>query len=194
MSGQPAAGGAGFFWSDRAAWGGRRAPALALAKLRRASGQPPGTVPSVWPFYRASGVEGGVSVELHAEHIALGLFAAHQRVRSDPVHVPGREFADVLGRLRVLDPRAAPALDRRFSAAVTSATRSELAAHLPSLISRLRRLPKNGFDYDRFYRDICDWEDPHFLPSIRWRWGAGYFVAKRAGAGPPTGTHFTSLR
>ncbi|MFI6218482.1 type I-E CRISPR-associated protein Cse2/CasB [Nocardia brasiliensis] len=193
MSAQSAVGFDGFYWSDRAAWGGRRPPALVLVGLRRAAAQPPGTSPSMWPYLSTLTRNGFVGDDLHAEHIALGIFAAHQRVRRDPVHVQGREFAAVLGRVRAHDPGMTPGLDRRFAAAATSATRTELATHLHSLIARLRPLRKSGFDYDQLYQDIRDWEDQELSPQIRRRWESRYFIAERASAGHPVTAFLTSL-
>ncbi|MFB8281046.1 type I-E CRISPR-associated protein Cse2/CasB [Nocardia colli] len=183
----------GFFWSDRSAWRGRRPSALALTRLRRGAGQSPGAVPGLWEYYRAPSVPGRMSVELHAEHITLGLFAAHQRARRATVHVAGREFAAVLGRLRALEPAAVAGLDRRFAAAVASPTRCELADHLHSLIARLGRLLKNGFDYDQLYQDIREWENPDSVPGIRRRWGSRYFIAERAGMEQPATAFLASL-
>ncbi|WP_433574670.1 type I-E CRISPR-associated protein Cse2/CasB [Nocardia brasiliensis] len=193
MSGEPVAEIGGFYWSDRVAWGARRPPALVLVRLRRAAAQPAGTVPGVWPYMSSMTCNGFVSVDLHAEHVTLGLFAVHQRSRPDPVHVPGREFAAVLGRLRALDAAASPGLDRRFAAAATSGTRAELSLHLRSLIPRLRSLRKSGFDYDQLYEDIRDWEDPDRSPPIRRRWESQYFIAERASGGHAVTAFLTSL-
>ncbi|MGX1778163.1 type I-E CRISPR-associated protein Cse2/CasB [Nocardia brasiliensis] len=193
MSEQSTAGNDSFYWSDRAAWGGRRPPALVLVRLRRAAGQPPGTAPSMWPYLSTPARNGFVTEHLRAEHVTLGLFAAHQRVRRDPVHVHGREFAAVLGRVRALDPGMTPGLDRRFAAAVTSATRTELSAHLHSLIPRLRPLRKSGFDYDQLFQDIRDWEDQDLAQHIRRRWESRYFISERASAGHPVTAFLTAL-
>ncbi|MFI9410047.1 type I-E CRISPR-associated protein Cse2/CasB [Nocardia gamkensis] len=168
------------YWSDRRAWGDgeKRPTGAALAALRRGLGHEPGSVPAVIPYYRTLGADGYLTNRLWAEHITLGLFALHQQSKTELVHAPGVSFAAALARLRAADPAGADGLDRRFAAAATATSRTELAGHLRSLVTRLRALNDGGFDYDHLYRDIRDWDRPDKVDRIRRRWGAHYFVTR----------------
>ncbi|MEU7768205.1 type I-E CRISPR-associated protein Cse2/CasB [Nocardia sp. NPDC049190] len=168
---------ANHYWSDKRAWGGKNRPnGAVLATLRRGLGYEPGSVPAVIPYYRTLDADGMLTHRLWAEHITLCLFAVHQQSKPHLVHIPGIEFAATMARLRATHRAGAEGLDRRFSAAATATSRTELAGHLRSLITRLRLLPYGGFDYDRLYRDIRDWEQPGETDLIRRRWGARYFA------------------
>ncbi|MEU7629569.1 type I-E CRISPR-associated protein Cse2/CasB [Nocardia sp. NPDC049220] len=166
------------YWSDKRAWGGRKRPnGAALATLRRGLGHEPGSVPTVIPYYRTLDAGGILTDRLWAEHITLCIFAVHQQSIPQLVHIPGIEFAAAMARLRSTHRVGVEGLDRRFSAAATATSRTELAGHLRSLVTRLRPLTYGGgFDYDRLYRDIRDWEHPGRTDRIRRRWGARYFA------------------
>lgn len=152
-------------------------PGADLAALRRGAGRECGTVAQMWPFYTTLTARGAITAQLHAEHIALVLFATHQQSRPDPAHRTDIGLGRAIRELADSDRFSRDAVDRRFSAAATATSLTELAAHLRGLINQLRTLrPGPGLDYTRLYRDLCNWQFPDRAPGIRRRWGADYFL------------------
>lgn len=150
-------------------------PGQDLSALRRGIGRPAGSVPEMWRFYTTLTDDGRVTTSLRAEHVALTLFGVHQQSKRAPMHDPhvglGRAAQVLRGSPEVSDD----AVDRRFSAAATATSMSELSVHLRGLITQLRGIDQ-PLDYSMLYRDLRAWQWPDQIPRIRRRWGGEYFV------------------
>ncbi len=153
------------------------APGAHLAALRRGIGREPGDVPAMWPFYTTLRADGSVSDHLHAEHLALTLFAVHQQSQAAPVHRVGVGVGTAIRALRLDGKFSAEAVDRRFGAAATATTLGEVAHHLRGLITQLRGIkPQPGLDYTRLVADLVRWQHPDRQAWVRRKWGSQYFV------------------
>ena len=158
--------------------GGRLPPGEDLAALRRGIDREPGSIPAMWPFYARLQADGGVSPALRAEHLALTLFAVHQQSKNTIVHEGGVGLGSALLRLRLDGKFSEEAVDRRFAAAATATSLTELAVHLRGLITQARALDHTRLDYTQLARDLRLWQNPERVGSIRRRWGAQYFAAR----------------
>lgn len=166
------------FWErfPRPAGGGAVPTGEQLAALRRGLGREPGTVATMWPYYARLRPDGAVTGVLHAEHLALVLFALHQQSQSTLVHRPGQSLGRAALRLRSSGSFSDEAVDRRFTALATSTSVDELGWHLRSLVSQIRAVtPLIGLDYTRLLQDLVAYADPAGQGPVRRRWGAAYF-------------------
>ncbi|MEH0933998.1 type I-E CRISPR-associated protein Cse2/CasB [Micromonospora psammae] len=151
-----------------------------LAALRAGLGREPGSVPAMWPYYTRLRTDGWVTPELRAEHAALALFAVHQQSQSRLMHQPDIGLGWAVANLRRSDKFSAEAVDRRFGAAATATSFTEVVAHLRGLVSQLRALkPAQPLDYSRLVRDLCDWQHQDRVHSVRRRWGSQYFTIQK---------------
>ncbi|HEX2300692.1 MAG TPA: type I-E CRISPR-associated protein Cse2/CasB, partial [Pseudonocardiaceae bacterium] len=114
------------------------APGAELAALRRGIDREPGSVPAMWPFYTTLSASGALTTRLAAEHLALTLFAVHQQSLPQPVHRKGVGLGSAILELRNSGKFSPEAVDRRFAAAATATSLTELAHHLRGLIAQLR--------------------------------------------------------
>jgi CRISPR system Cascade subunit CasB len=112
------------------------------------------------------------------------LYAMHQQSRTEPMHLvsaPGdfsnrRSIGAACRELRIAytrENRPADGLDRRFRAAATASTVSEVAWHLRGLIQLLRE-KKIPLDYVQLAADLAGWPDPDRRARARRRWGLDY--------------------
>jgi CRISPR system Cascade subunit CasB len=148
-----------------------------LAALRSGFGRPAGEVPAMWRYYTTLQHNGVVSDRLRAEHAALCLFALHQQSQGTSVHAQGVGLGTAMAKLRIDDKFSAEAVDRRFAAAATANSFTEVIAHLRGLVTQLRTLKKpQPLDYTRLYYDLCGWQNPYKLAGVRRRWGSQYFT------------------
>ncbi|WP_433393426.1 type I-E CRISPR-associated protein Cse2/CasB [Micromonospora sp. KLBMP9576] len=148
-----------------------------LAALRSGLNHDPGSVPAMWPYYTRLHPDGWLTPELRAEHAVLTLFAVHQQSQSRLMHQPDIGLGTALAKLRHGDKFAAGAIDRRFGAAATATSFAEVSAHLRGLVSQLRAFrPAQPLDYTRLFRDLCDWQHPDRVHTVRRRWGSQYFT------------------
>jgi CRISPR system Cascade subunit CasB len=177
--------------------GSEMPPGADLAKLRRGLGRGPGDVPEMWRFYTTLNQEGHKTAWFAAEHDALTLFALHQQSQSRPMHrsgvglgtavrslrgekdsdIPGAEGGGGKPKLDRID-----AVDRRFAAAATATSRSELVLHLRGLVTQLRGAGQ-GLDYTILHKELANWERPDRAPQIRRKWGSQYFFSKTTKSG-----------
>ncbi|MFI0796876.1 type I-E CRISPR-associated protein Cse2/CasB [Micromonospora rubida] len=148
-----------------------------LAALRRGWGRPAGAVPAMWPHYTRLRPDGWPSPQLHAEHAVLVLFALHQQSQSRLMHQPAVGLGLAVAKLRDSGKFSADAVTRRFGAAATATSFTEVVAHLRGLITQLRALtPAQPLDYNQLYQDLRAWQDPENAHAVRRRWGAQYFT------------------
>ncbi|HEY0636171.1 MAG TPA: type I-E CRISPR-associated protein Cse2/CasB [Pseudonocardiaceae bacterium] len=175
-------------------WAGRRPglppskiwpPGAELAALRRGLGREPGTVPAMWPFYLHLRTDGTVSKKLSAEHAALTLFAVHQQSHAAPMHRTGPGLGTAMRALRDSGKFSDDAVDRRFSAAATATSLTELTLHLRGLVTQLRTIPQ-PLDYDALFKDLVAWQSADQVGAVRRRWGSQYFLRPAAGDGTST--------
>lgn len=147
-----------------------------LAALRRGIGREPGTVPAMWPYYRALNEQGRITPWLRAEHLALTLFGVHQQSKPDPVHRRGIGIGTAMAALRTSGTFSAAAVERRFAAFATATSVTEAETHLRGLITQLRSI-KQCIDYTQLTGDFVRWQDPATAGEIRRRWGMQFFIA-----------------
>jgi CRISPR system Cascade subunit CasB len=165
-----------------------------LAALRSGFGREAGGVPAMWPYYTRLQQNGEVTDWLQAEHAALCLFALHQQSQRTSMHGKGIGLGTAMAKLRADDKFSVEAVDRRFAAAATATSFTEVIAHLRGLVTQLRALKKpQPLDYTRLFYDLRDWQDPDKLAAVRRRWGSQYFTYRDdekdgASAGPVNGT------
>jgi CRISPR system Cascade subunit CasB len=155
-------------------WRRDPAPGGELAALRRGLGRQPGDVPAMWPFYTKLTTDGNISWSLAAEHVALTLFAVHQQSRATPAHSPGVGLGAAMAALRDHPKTSEEAVERRFGAAATATSFSEVAAHLRGLVTQLNVL-HSGLDYTKLYHDLVRWQQPDGAAKVRRAWGGQYF-------------------
>lgn len=153
-----------------------------LAALRHALGKEPGSVPSIWQI-TIEGVSDSSwdapSWSERAAHDALTLYALHQQSRVDPMHVHERRLGTavcMLGQGGTTDREQA--VRRRFDAAATSATYSELTYHLRGLVSQLRSAGI-GIDYGILADDLLRSQIPDGMRLVRLWWARSYYRGER---------------
>lgn len=184
-----AGGGYTYYWEwhtdGDGQWRGKDRPSGEdLAALRRGLGREACEVPQMWPFYQNLNEQGHLTRDLAAEHLALTLFAVHQQGKDRPVHRAGVGLGTAMLALRRSGKYSPEAIDRRFSAAATATSLTELAGHLRGLISQLRATGRDGsehaLDYTRLTWDLRDWQLAGRAAAVRRRWGSQYFAPRPA--------------
>lgn len=153
-------------------------PGADLAALRRGLGRESGDVPAMWRYYTELRADGRRHRRLEAEHATLALFALHQQSKRNPMHHEGVGVGSALQVLRRDERSSADAVDRRFAAAATAGSFTEVVAHLRGLITQLRGIDQS-LDYTRLLHDLTDWQYPERISAVRRRWGAQYFTASQ---------------
>lgn len=153
-----------------------------LAKLRRAVGRSAGSVPEVWGI-TMQGVspgryDAGPSNSETAVHMAMGLYALHQRGNSAPMHVPGTGLGRAVARL------SSPATDstelasngvaRRFGALATAVELSEVEYHLRGLVTLLSGASV-ALDYGRLSADLYRIQSPATADQVRLNWARDFY-------------------
>jgi CRISPR system Cascade subunit CasB len=163
------------------------APGEDLAAMRAGLGEPPGTVPALWPFYTTA-TDGRVTPELAAEHAALSLYGLHQQGRRDPVHRRGTGPGAALRELRRSERFSVEAVDRRVAAAVNTTSADALVYRLRGLVTQLRTIGQ-PLDYDMLLGDIKDWHHLQARRRVRRAWGLAYYSwGPRTGDGEKSDT------
>ena len=163
-------------------------PGAELAALRRGLGREPGEVPAMWPFYTQANDRGELTPEYAAEHAALSLYGLHQQSQRDSMHRDGVSIGKAVAVLRrrwggrsaqvqedKVDWTRVHPIDRRFAAAATATSFSELVLHLRGLVTQLRGISQ-PLDYTQLYEDLLAWHSPVGATRVRRRWGMEYFT------------------
>lgn len=173
------------YWARRT-WprGEAGPPGQDLAQLRRGLGRPAGSVPEMWVFYTELTGAGEVSPRLRAEHIALSLFGLHQQSRQTLMHQPGVGVGAAAAALRRSGRYSPEAVERRLTAAASTATVDGLAMHLRGLVQQLSAA-QQALDYDRLFQDLLGWQTSAGAARVRRRWGGDFYAPDRTSS-PPT--------
>jgi len=155
-----------------------------LARLRVNINREPGADGSIWavtmkdvpghPFGDASTPE-----EL-AVHTALTLFAIHQQSLDLPVHRDGVGLGRAVRQLDNLDERSSDEgpspVRRRFDAALTANSLSELRYHLRGLINLMRSSKSHiALDYGMLADDLRQFQQPGSADAVRRRWARQFY-------------------
>ncbi|OZM71261.1 type I-E CRISPR-associated protein Cse2/CasB [Amycolatopsis antarctica] len=165
-----------------------RADAVAaLARLRRAAGKEPGSIPEIFSYTLGEELvdryaTDAVTTGERAAHISLTFYAMHQQAQSKGMHRAGREHS--LGRAlrRLVDSPGdigdSP-ITRRFQAFGTSASLDELVHHLRGLVQllRVKGIPQ---DYQQLATQLVRWQMPGGPDRVRMAWGRDFYVLPRA--------------
>jgi CRISPR system Cascade subunit CasB len=144
----------------------------------------------MWPFYvslieddrlRAWADDWRPPAALEAEHHALALYGLHQQSQRRPMHGADVGVGHAVRALRQSGRFSEEAVDRRFAAAATATTLTELVVHLRGLVSQMRSLTQpRPLDYTQLVQDLAGWSHPERQQRIRRRWGGQYFAWSRA--------------
>lgn len=160
-----------------------------LAKLRRAVGKAPGSIPDIWEITLGGSPEDWHSrdgVPTYAENAvgtALTLFAVHQQGKGELMDMggtnqDGRYARNSLGAAagRLISPKKEneQSIKRRFDAVATAIDFAELGHHARGLIQLLRGadIP---LDYGRFAQDLYQYQFPDGADAVRLRWGQDFY-------------------
>jgi CRISPR system Cascade subunit CasB len=160
----------------------RGAPAARadLARLRRGLGKPAGSVPEIWALTVGAVPD---SLSWHgdepswaeqAAHTALTLYALHQQSATTPAHLPGVSLGTAVGRLRFSAQRSEEAVTRRFMAAATAGSITEVQTHLRGLVTLLRT-ENRGLDYAALAEDLARLVAPGAAGAVRLAWGRAFY-------------------
>lgn len=149
-----------------------------LAKLRRAAGKAPGAVAEVWeltlggvPRFGAAPLSDEPTPNEWACHIALTMYALHQRSRSDRMHVLGRGLGEAVRRLRADDDSA---VTRRFNLVATATDLAEVSYHSRALVGSLRDADI-GLDYGLLADQLAWLQIPSRAAGVRLTWGRDFY-------------------
>jgi CRISPR system Cascade subunit CasB len=149
---------------------------VVAASLRRGVGRPLEECPSSWRYvFLAAGASSNPR-RLEAVHHAIALCAWHQQSASTSMHTSQRVSVGAASRmLATQGPSSGQAVERRFTALVSSSSMESLVVHLRQLISLLRgaNLPLN---YEQLARDLANWEDVERGPRVRFHWARDFFI------------------
>ena len=138
-----------------------------LAALRRGLGQPPGTVPDMFPYvvrFLADDVNRWTE---QCYYLIAALYALHPQ--SAPAGNLGAHFA------RTLDPNADrnDAIERRFTALLT-AHPDDLHFYLRQAISFLKSKDVS-INWHQLLHDLLKWENPKRRPVVQKQWAAQFW-------------------
>ncbi|WP_182353699.1 type I-E CRISPR-associated protein Cse2/CasB [Flaviflexus huanghaiensis] len=155
-----------------------------LAVLRRAVNEDPGESPEVWQMVLEAlpekyiGRRDQPTAGEWAGHLALTLYAVHQRGNVRPVHVVGQSFGSAAGTLL----RGRTESTKRTYDALLSATNFATRRHyLRALIGLMATDSTSsraiGLDYGRLANDIYRLQFGKFRSSVLRTWGRDFYRA-----------------
>lgn len=146
----------------------------ARAALRRGLGQPPGTVPDMFPYIvrRLPNTVHPGSWEERCYYLIAALYAWH------PVSAGTGNLGDHFARTLDPDPGRNEATERRFTALLT-AHPDDLHFHLRQAISFLRSRDEIPVNWHQLMWDLRDWGYPEQRNRVQRRW-AGQFWRRRS--------------
>lgn len=146
----------------------------ALAALRRGLGQPPGTVPDMFPYVVPRLPENAYpdSWPEKSYYLIASLYAFHPE--STSAGNLGAHFA----RLRDPDPDKNDALERRFTALLT-ANPEDLHIYLRQAISFLRSKDETPINWHALMWDVLSLNNPERATKTQKRWAQGFWGRRR---------------
>lgn len=159
------------------------------AKLRRAIGKSPGSVPEIWELTLSDMPEewqsryGKPGFAEKAVHTALTLYSLHRQGKGRSMSVgektaDGKEDGDSFGaavaRLIERDDSRFEAVKRRFNAAATATEFTELAHHIRGLVQLLKS-EDVVINYPRFACDLYFFQMDEHVDRVRLRWGEDFY-------------------
>jgi len=166
----------------------RSATVAILARLRANINREPGVDSSIWdltikdvpgrPFGDAPTAE-----EL-AVHTALTLFAIHQQSLAQPVHRDGVGFGRAVRQLENSHERSSEdgpsPVRRRFDAALTADSLSELRYHLRGLVNLMHSSKSHiALDYGMLADDLRQFQRPGSAGAVRRRWARQFYNVQK---------------
>lgn len=145
----------------------------ALAALRRGLGQPPGTVPDMFPYVvrRLPNTVYPGSWEESAYYLIAALFALHP-AKSNGLNL-GAHFAQTLDP----NPDHNAAVERRFTALLT-AHPDDLPFYLRQAISFLKS-KEVGVNWHQLMWDVRDWGQPERQSRVQKRWATQFWRVQK---------------
>lgn len=143
----------------------------ALAALRRGLGQPPGTIPDMFPYVvrRLPDSARPGSWEERCYYLIASLFAYHPAIASDGNL--GSHFAHTLDRQ---NPDRNEATERRFAILLT-AHPDDLHFHLRQAVSFLRSKDETPINWHQLMWDLRDWGYADRRTTVQKRWAAQFW-------------------
>jgi CRISPR system Cascade subunit CasB len=153
-----------------------------LARLRRAIGKPPGSVPEIWGATlrglpdELMSKNGTPTIGEWAVHTALTLFALHQQGKDLEKRLMSKDGATLGLAIRKLieSDDDEPRIKRRFDASATSDSQEEFSHHLRGLI-QLLKAKDVSLDYPVLAKDLFWFQIPETRDSVRLRWGQDFY-------------------
>jgi CRISPR system Cascade subunit CasB len=157
----------------------RSTAVAALARLRRGTGKPVGTVGDILEYTMAAqfappGCGDDPTAAETAAHIALTLYATHQQAQSHRMHQRGYGVGRSIRRLLDLRAEQTHPIQRRFQALGAAQDVDELARHLRGMVQLLRSggVP---LDYGLLADELLTWQRRGGPSRIRLRWGRDFY-------------------
>ncbi|MCM3898055.1 type I-E CRISPR-associated protein Cse2/CasB [Gordonia sputi] len=165
--------------------------AASLARLRRAIGKPPGSIPDVWDL--TVGIVPGPTPHTddatdseRAASTAVCLYALHQQGRSATVHKPGVSLGAAARLLASGDGDHGGTVRQRLQAVSLAQTPEGIDYHLRAIISLFHGPPSAiALDYGRLAGDLVRLYGRVLADSVRLQWGRDFVLKPKSQASSP---------
>jgi CRISPR system Cascade subunit CasB len=158
--------------------------AARLARLRRAIGKEPGSVPDIWELTMdlpEELTEGNryepmsPTAAENAVHLAMTLYALHAQGNKAHAHVKdSRSIGGAAAILKALNPDGEKGIKRRFDALATAKSYDEISAHARGIIQLLKAI-EVSMDYARFAKDLFFLQSPGTADGVKRGWGRDFY-------------------
>ena len=153
-----------------------------LAHLRQAVDEVPGTSPLVWQLVLEAlpeqfvGTRDEPTAGEWAAHLALTLYAVHQRGNQNPMHQIDNSLGRAAGRLVRTRQAQSQSVKKRYDAVLTATNFTSRRYHLRSLVGLLstEAIP---VDYGRLALDLYRFQKPGGKDSVNREWGRDFYRA-----------------
>jgi len=145
----------------------------ALASLRRGLGQPPGSVPDMFPYViprLPESVYSG-SWQENVYYLIASLFALH------PESAGQGNLGDHFARTLDPNPDYNTAVERRFTALLT-AHPQDMPSYLRQAISFLKS-KEVAVNWHQLLWDTLSWNNPDRAPAVKKRWAVQFWRPKK---------------
>lgn len=153
-----------------------------LAQLRQAVDEPPGISPLVWQLVLEAlpeqfiGTRDEPTAGEWAAHLALTLYAVHQRGNQNPMHQIDNSLGRAAGRLIRTRQAQSQSVKKRYDAVLTATNFTSRRYHLRSLVGLLsaEAIP---VDYGRLALDLYQFQKPGGKDTVNRVWGRDFYRA-----------------